>query len=223
MKLGQCFHAFFLSVVYTNVGPWRVNKKWGKKRKERQGLLLLLSAKFGVSIKLIPLGIRLWWHWCRCLLFLFPVFYILWEEDTAETCMLCCCSPPLSPHLLGYQFPSGFLFLFIDWLIAFVVKMWLLRTGTKWLLKFLERRSILKAIPLSFIHYFLLNVLFHLIAYFASTSGNNGWLMTVCYSQGNNVNVKLHHSIIYLCDASFSLTIQHLIELILYSVHQTTL
>lgn len=59
MKLGQCFHAFFLSVVYTNVGPWRVNNKWGGKRKEKQGLLLLLSAKFGVSIKLIPLGMCL--------------------------------------------------------------------------------------------------------------------------------------------------------------------
>lgn len=51
-----------LSVVYTNVGPWRVNNKWGERgggRKQRERLLLLLSAKFGVPIRLIPQGICL--------------------------------------------------------------------------------------------------------------------------------------------------------------------
>lgn len=57
VKLGQCFHAFFspLSVVYTNAGPWRVNNKgegWG-------GGLIMLSAKFGVPIRLIPQGVCL--------------------------------------------------------------------------------------------------------------------------------------------------------------------
>lgn len=53
---------FPLSVVYTNVGPWRVNNKWGERgggRKQRERLLLLLSAKFGVPIRLIPQGICL--------------------------------------------------------------------------------------------------------------------------------------------------------------------
>lgn len=65
---------FSLSLVYTNVGPLRVNnKEGGEELKER--LLLSLSAKFGVPIRLIPLGICLWWH--RCLLFPF-----LWEDAT---------------------------------------------------------------------------------------------------------------------------------------------
>lgn len=50
---------FFLSVVYTNVGPWRVNNKCGGGGGQRERLLLLLSAKFGVPIRLIPLGICL--------------------------------------------------------------------------------------------------------------------------------------------------------------------
>lgn len=60
VKVGQCFHASFLSVVYTNAGPLGLNNKcvcvwWGQKRR----LLLSLSAKFGELINLIPPGICL--------------------------------------------------------------------------------------------------------------------------------------------------------------------
>lgn len=45
MKLGQCFHAFFLSVVYTNVGPWRVNNKWEKKKKGKARIASIAISK----------------------------------------------------------------------------------------------------------------------------------------------------------------------------------
>lgn len=90
------------SVVYTNVGPWRVNNKgevvrWG---------LLMLSAKFGVPVRLIPQGVCLWWH--RCLLFAFCLFEMLGDEPP-------CFSPSVSVFVNRFPFRLPFWFVFWNW------------------------------------------------------------------------------------------------------------
>lgn len=140
MKLGQCFHAFFLSVVYTNVGPWRVNNKWEKK-KGKAGIVPVAISKVWVSIKLISQAFV-------CDDTVLDVFYfyspysIFSERKT-----------PLKPtcfaHFLCLLF-INFLSdsLFIDWCQCCTEVT--LENWNKMAFQFLERRSILKLFPSAF-------------------------------------------------------------------------
>lgn len=118
------------SVVYTNVGPWRVNNKgelvrWG---------LLMLSAKFGVPIRLIPRGVCLRWH--RCLL-----FAMLGDEPP-------CFSLTDSVFVNRFPFRLPFWFVFWNWCWCCVEvihsnshKMFFVSSLRKWLLLLSKKKK----------------------------------------------------------------------------------
>lgn len=93
------------SVVYTNVGPWRPNNMGEVVRRG----LLMLSAKFGVPIRLIPQGVCLWWH--RCLPFASWQFEMLGDEPPCF---------PLADSVFVNQFPFRLLFWFLILFLFFL-------------------------------------------------------------------------------------------------------